>query len=230
MIKKIIYTDRDVKSINVVLGENLKAARKNTGMSQTDVMKAIWGVANNRNRISEIETGKKTLSVIDLLKFQKLYGQSLDYMCGLSVEPEIDMLAGTVNHVVDQSRSLVDMLTGELASVIVNHVKTISQNDYAALLSAAQSLVTIIRASLDVDSMTPQLNHHLNTVTQVIRSIEVKQARQARAVDMQMAQITQRIDKEDGHRLQSDMDKHYQYSIPMPSPYITTNEHEVIYG
>ncbi|MFP3490463.1 hypothetical protein R0K20_22960, partial [Staphylococcus sp. SIMBA_130] len=82
-------------------------------------------VSNNRNRISEIENGKKNLTLIDLLIFQDLYGQSLDYICGLSIEPEIDILAGTVNHVVTQSHAIIEMMTAELASVVVDHMKSI---------------------------------------------------------------------------------------------------------
>ena len=78
MTKRSGYTKRDIKNINIIIGKNLKEARKNAGMSQTDVMRIVWGVSNNRNRISEIENGKKSLSLIDLLIFQDLYSQSLD--------------------------------------------------------------------------------------------------------------------------------------------------------
>ena len=43
--KKIKYSPRDIKNINVIVGLNLAAARRNAGMSQTEVMEAIWGVS-----------------------------------------------------------------------------------------------------------------------------------------------------------------------------------------
>lgn len=218
MAKRLGFTRRDLKSINITIGLNLAAARRNAGMSQTEVMQAVWGVSNNRNRISEIENGKHNLSLADLLIFQDLYGQSLDYICGLSCEPEMDMLAGTVNHVVNQSQALIQMLTTEMASVMVTHVKSIAQNDHEALLSSAKRLCQTAKtdsANTVVGSPTSQA---IGDVMQVIRDIEVKQARQAQAVDMQMAQILDRVDKEDRHRLLKDRDRHYQYSIPLVKP------------
>lgn len=218
MAKRLGFTRRDLKNINITIGLNLAAARRNAGMSQTEVMQAVWGVSNNRNRISEIETGKHSLSLADLLIFQDLYGQSMDYILGLSCEPEMDMLAGTVNHVVNQSRDLIEMLTAELASVMVTHVKSIAQNDHEALLSSAKRLCQTAKtdsANTVVGSPTYQA---IGDVMQVIRDIEVKQARQAQAVDMQMAQILDRVDKEDRHRLLKDRDRHYQFSIPLIKP------------
>ncbi len=219
MAKRLGFTKRDLKSINVTIGLNLAAARRNAGMSQTEVMQAVWGVSNNRNRISEIENGKHNLSLADLLIFQDLYGQSMDYILGLSCEPELDMLAGTVNHVVNQSKSIIELLTSELASVMVTHVKSICQNDHEALLASAKLLCQTVKTdsanAIVVDSPTYQA---IGDVMQVIRDIEVKQARQVQAVDMQMMQIAERVDKEDRHRLLSDRDRHYQYSIPLLKP------------
>lgn len=218
MAKRSGYTKRDIKNINVTVGLNLAAARRNAGMSQTEVMKAVWGVSNNRNRISEIENGKKDLTLIDLLIFQDLYGQSLDYICGLSTEPEVDMLAGTVNHVVNQSQALIEMLTGSMADVIVNHVKSINKNDHEALLDASKRLCNIVRDDHKDDNASVEAVVAASTVMRVVRSIEVKQARQAQAIDTQMTQIAERVDREDRHRLLKDRDRHYQYSIPLPAP------------
>lgn len=228
MAKRLGFTKRDIKSINVTIGLNLAAARRNAGMSQTDVMKAVYGVSNNRNRISEIENGKHNLSLADLLIFQNLYGQSIDYICGLSCEPEIDMLAGTVNHVVNQSQALIEMLTGQLAGVMVSHVKSICKNDHEALLASAKELCGVIksdsvalRAGLSTDDAVSKA---VIGVMQVVRDIEVKQARQVQAVDMQMAQISDRIDKHDRHHLLRDRDRHYQYSMPLIKPTVVNDD------
>lgn len=214
--KKIKYSPRDIKEINVIVGINLAAARRNAGMSQTDVMKAIWGVSTNRNRISEIETGKKDLTLIDLLKFQELYGQSLDYMCGLSVEPEIDMMAGTVNHVVTQARSMIDMLTDELAGAMVNHLKSICQNDYEALLGTAKELSDVVRSENKLNRASPDIVKATSNLLNIIGYIEAKQERQAKAVNTQMIQVAERVDTQDKHRLLSDRSKAYQFSLPIP--------------
>lgn len=231
MTKKIKYSPRDIKEINVIVGINLAAARRNAGMSQTDVMKAIWGVSTNRNRISEIETGKKDLTLIDLLKFQELYGQSLDYICGLSVEPEIDMMAGTVNHVVTQARSMIDMLTDELAGAMVNHLKSICQNDYEALLGAAKDLGNIVKSENKLNRASPAIVKSTSSLLSVISYIEAKQERQAKAVNTQMIQVAERVDTQDKHRLLSDRTKAYQFSLPIPAPdQINVIEDAVIMG
>lgn len=218
MAKRLGFTKRDLKSINVTIGLNLAAARRNAGMSQTEVMQAVWGVSNNRNRISEIENGKHNLSLADILIFQDLYGQSLDYICGLSCEPELDMLAGTVNHVVNQSKSMIELLTTELASVMVTHVKSICKNDHEALLASAKRLCQTAKIDSSNTVVGSPIYQAIGDVMQVIRDIEVKQARQVQAVDMQMAQILDRVDKEDRHRLLKDRDQHYQYSIQLLKP------------
>lgn len=215
MAKRSGYTKRDIKEINVTIGLNLAAARRNAGMSQTEVMKAVWGVSNNRNRISEIENGKKNLTLIDLLIFQDLYGQSLDYICGLSIEPEIDILAGTVNHVVNQSHAIIEMLTTELASVVVDHMKSICANDYEALLTRTKELCEAIKSDHCISEPITQATRE---VMHVIRKIEVDQARKINAVDTQMMQIKERVNNEDRHYLLRDRNKNYQYSMPLLKP------------
>ena len=218
MAKRSGYTKRDVKQINFTIGQNLAAARRNAGMTQTDVMKAIWGVSNNRNRISEIENGKKNLTLIDLLIFQDLYGQSLDYICGLSIEPEIDILAGTVNHVVNQSHTIIEMLTTELASVVVDHIKSICANDHEALLTRTKELCDAIKDDQCTGGVSEPVAQATREVMHVIRKIEVDQARKVNAVDMQMMQIKERINNEDKHYLLRDRNKNYQYSMPLLKP------------
>ena len=218
MAKRLGYTKRDIKSINATIGLNLRAARHNAGMTQKQVMEAVWGVSNTSNRVSEIENGRKDLTLVDLLIFQNLYGQSLDYICGLSTEPEVDMLAGTVNHVVNQSHSLIEMMVGEMAGVLVGHMKSINENDHAALLSEAKGLCAALSKEQTSRKAGEPVAYALGRLTNIVRKIEVDQARKVNAVDMQMTQIAERIDKQDGHHLLKDRNQHYQYSIPLPMP------------
>lgn len=218
MGKRLGYTEKQKNEIRVVVGKNLAAARKNAGMSQTDVMIALWGVDNNRNRISEIENGKKNLDLYDLLIFQNLYGQSMDYILGLSTEPEVDMLAGTVNHVVTQSRSLVEEMTAKFADVMVNHMKAICKNDHETLVSAAKALCDIVKTDAKADHATDDAVNAANYMMQVIRHIEGKMAKQAMQVETQMMQIAEKLDQSDGHRMLKDIDNHYQFSLELPKP------------
>lgn len=184
--KRLGFTDKQLKQIRIVIGKNLAAARRNAGMTQAEVMSKVWGVENTRNRISEIENGNKDLTLVDLLIFQNLYGQSLDYICGLSTEPELDMLASTVNHVVNQSRGMVEHLTQELATTLVEHIKAISKNDHEALLEESKALCGAI---IDSKLNNPIVTKRLANLMRTVRRIESKQARQAMAVETHVMQV-----------------------------------------
>ena len=218
MAKQTGYTKRDLKRINVIMGANLQAARKNAGMTQTDVMKEIWGVSNSRNRISEIENGKKDLSLVDLLVFQRIYGQSIDYICGLSCEPEVEMLAGTVNHIVSLSHNLIEKVTTKFSEVLVGHMKAMCKSDHEALLARSQTLCNAVKTVYTDREVSPAVGRATNDVMQVMRVIETKKAIQTKKVETQMMQIMERMDQQDGHRLIRDRDEPYQYSMALPCP------------
>lgn len=227
--KKIEYTNRDIKDINEVLGANLRAARNNAGLSQSDVMKAIWGVSDNRNRICEIEKGRKSLTVIEILKFQELYGCSLDYLCGLSVEPELDGIAGTVNHVVNQSLGMVDFLTKQMAEVLIDHVKSVSMDNALALVEKAKALCNQIKSDLPAGQIPSiEMAKALRETQALVRDIECDLQKQQMAVQTQLSQRMERVDLEDKHHMMLDRRRGYQFSLPLPRPHII-NDGEVAY-
>ena len=229
MIKRVFFTKRDVQDINKVVGLNLRAARDNSGMSMGEVMEAVWGVTNNKNRICEIERGKKNLTLVDMLLFQELYGCSLDYLCGLSVAPEVDSLAGTVNHAFNQSQAMIDMLTQNMAGVLVNHIKSVAKDDSLALLDSAKNLVAVIQDELGGKVPSPALSKALRDTSDTVRSIESAQKKQNLAVKTQMDQRCSRIDKQDKHHMMIDKRRSYQYSMPLPKPHVVESECEVVY-
>ncbi|WP_352309062.1 helix-turn-helix transcriptional regulator [Psychrobacter sp. W2-37-MNA-CIBAN-0211] len=218
MAKQTGYTKRDLKKINVIMGANLKAARKNAGMTQKDVMQEIWGVSTRSNRISEIENGKKDLSVVDLLVFQRIYGQSVDYICGLSCEPEIDMLAGTANHIVSLSHNLIETVTTKFSEVLIEHMKVICKSDHEALVDRSKALCHAVKSEYSERDVSPVVGRATNDVMQVMRVIETKKTLQSKKVETQMVQIMERMDKLDGHRLIRERDEPYQYSMALPCP------------
>ena len=216
MTIRITYTERDLKNIRVIMGHNLRAARENAQMSMTDVMKAIYGVSNNRNRICEIETArKKELTLSEMLRFQALYGQSLDFMCGLSVEPELDMLAGSVNHAVNQAHSLVETITEQVSEIVVSQLKTVAKDDHATLIQQAKALCDAVKKDHQKGLASHESLVAVGRTMHVIRQIEVKQARNAQAVETQMIQIKERLLATNGHKLIRDRNKQYQYSLPI---------------
>ncbi|HBH34758.1 MAG TPA: XRE family transcriptional regulator, partial [Psychrobacter sp.] len=69
-----------------------------------------------------------------------------------------------------------------------------------------------------------QIAQSAESLMSTIRKIESKQARQIMAVETQMMQIKQRLDKEDKHIMLSDLDCDYQYSLPLSEPVYSDEE------
>lgn len=116
---------------------------------------------------------------------------------------------------------MVEHLTQELATSLVEHIKAISKNDHEALLEESKALCgAIIDSKLNNPIVTVRLANLMRTV----RRIESKQARQAMAVETHMMQVKQRLDKEDKRIMLSDLDCDYQYSLPLPEPVYSDEE------
>ena len=95
-------------------------------------------------------------------------------------------------------------------------MKSICVNDQEALLAEAKQLCRLLKEQeVQKDS---QIAQSAESLMSTIRKIESKQARQIMAVETQMMQIKQRLDKEDKHIMLSDLDCDYQYSLPLPEP------------
>ncbi|MDO5769965.1 MAG: helix-turn-helix transcriptional regulator [Psychrobacter sp.] len=224
MSKKVEFTPKEKDNFLSMLGNNLKIARKAASMSQTDVMRILWGVENNRNRICEIETGKKDISVLDFMLLQDLYKVSADYLLGLSVEYEVDALAGTVNHIVNQSTGLIEQMTSEFSKVLVNHLKKVSKGDNEALLEASKRLWSAIFKYIPSEDIPTDVAQAMSEVASVIRHIEISKARQQMQVETQMMQIKERMDKQDKHMMISDLPRINCLSNQLPLPMISINE------
>lgn len=211
------YSTQQEQEIKKILGKNLRAARDNAAMTQEEVSQIIWKTGN-RNRISEIENGKVNLSAMDLIMFHNLYGQSIDYICGLSIEPEMDALAGTVNHIVAQSKSMVDHLATQMAIVLTSTMKDACKSDMVALLDGASKLCEAVKNERDIHDMPYTVGCALNNLLYAIKHIEQKQLMQDRAVQTQVAEHIERMSEDHNHYLITDIKRAHQYSMPLPSP------------
>jgi transcriptional regulator with XRE-family HTH domain len=69
--KKSIYTREHRRLLR-----RLRGARKEAGLSQADVARAL-GCA--QALVSKVETGQRRLDVVELIRFAKLYGKPLSY-------------------------------------------------------------------------------------------------------------------------------------------------------
>jgi len=70
-VKNSIYT----KEYQAFL-ERLKQARLDAGMTQVEVAKSL---KQQQSYVSKCESGEKRVDVIELMRFAKLYGKSIDW-------------------------------------------------------------------------------------------------------------------------------------------------------
>ena len=63
----------------LAIGERLKTAREYLGLTQEEVSAAV---EIPRTALSQIENGRRKVDALELGRFAKLYGQSVDYLSG----------------------------------------------------------------------------------------------------------------------------------------------------
>lgn len=203
-----------------MIGSNLKSERANLQLTYTQVSTAIWGdtKSGSRSKICGIEAGNRALSVMELLAFQRLYGFSIDYICGLSTESEPDVMSGTVNQVANRIQGLVENLTAEITSVVASNLKPTNKNDSQALLASAKLMCSQLAAEINKGNkdLPKELIESTRRTMFIIKKIEAEAERQDKQISMQVTQIKDRLDKEDRHIMQRDLKKPYQqYSLPL---------------
>lgn len=75
-----------------VLAANLKAARLTAGLTMDGASEIIYGSGKSKkNRLSEYENGESLPNVILLIRMSQAYDVSLDYLVGMSSEPDRDV-------------------------------------------------------------------------------------------------------------------------------------------
>lgn len=213
------FTVAESLFLKKMIGNNLRVARNDHNLTHTQVMKEIWGITKSRSKICEIEAGTRSISVMELLAFQRLYGQSIDYWCGLSVEQDVDHTAGMVNHVTNRMGRLVESLTSEITSIVASQLKSICKNDTHALMSSAKMMCSHVMSGSNKagNSFSPELIEAAKRTMFIINKISAEYERQDKEISMQITQIKERFDKEDSHIMQKDMKNTYhQYALPLP--------------
>lgn len=68
---KIIYTEQYKKFL-----ERLCQARKESGLTQTDVAKAL---GKHQSYVAKCESGERRVDIIELVEYSHLYGKTLSY-------------------------------------------------------------------------------------------------------------------------------------------------------
>lgn len=220
MKKKLVsrcYTPYQQAQIKKLLGRNLKIARENAGLSQTDVMTALWGNNKNRNRISEIENGHTEIDMFVFLLLVNLYGQSADYVLGRSCEPINDILAAHINNVRLNTKHYLEPIIDAMTASVVEAIGKIDKDEHLVLVDRAKNLVAyLLEHGKSLKKDYPVLHQMLLGVEQSVRTIGVNEAKRQRQMQAQLDDIAKRHDE--GHLLFDDLHKSVQYTLPLPEP------------
>ncbi len=198
-----------------LIGRNLAGARNTAGLSQSEVMSKIFGSKDpkQKNRISEIESGK-TLPDAELLqRLCKLYSTSADYVLGFSVEPELDATAGRVgmlyNGMKEVTADLVQELTMQVSLASASFLAAMPKPHNIALVEATKKVWREFTANKA--DMPPEMAEAIFDMWSITRECDQYLATQMRGFEMRLNDIGQRNDKEDKHQMLSDIvDKHIQ--------------------
>ncbi|MDO4440558.1 MAG: helix-turn-helix domain-containing protein [Moraxella sp.] len=213
------YTPRQRDDIKKLLGKNLRIARENAGLSQSDVMQRLWGDCKRRNRISEIENGHAEIDLFQFLLFLDLYGQSADYILGRSCEPINDILAAHINNIRLHTKSYLEPIVEQMTACVVGHLTKVDKDEHLMLIDRAKNLsFYLMQHGKELKQDYPVLHQMLLGIEQSVRIIGVNEARRQNQMQAQLDAIAQRHDADDGHMLLSDLGRATQYTLPFPEP------------
>ena len=218
-LTKRYFTENQQRQRKKLLGNNLKVARIGAGYTQAQVMEQVWGIDNNRNRISEIENGHVDISIDMLLILSDLYGCSTDYILGKSCEPINDIYASHINNVLINTRHYFEPMIEQMVTSITDVIKKVDKDEHLELVKCCEKISNyLIINNQKIKESDETLHHLLIHLEYIIRKINVKQAQKQTQIQAQLEQIAERMDREDKHRLLVDIDKQHQYSLPLPTP------------
>lgn len=137
-----------------LIGIKLCAARKLSKMTQTDVMLKVFNVKNpnQKNRISEIESGKVAPDSELLQELCLLYGVSADWILGFTVEPEIDLTASRVGllyngmaHALSPLvERIIEQVSGSFAEAGSQYLATLPNSGVLALIQNSKKIINEI--------------------------------------------------------------------------------------
>lgn len=203
--------DINQQQLMKVIGENLYKARRMAQLNQAQVMKDVWGTdGKNTNRISEIETGAKPVSLSILLKLATLYGTSLDYIFGLSSEPEVDLNSARAGMVLNGLRSIGLEVMDELSQVLSRTIAKMPRNEAILLVEDSKATMNVYRETMLKDpafkDKYPDLTFQLHRLSTTTRRTEAQIARHMQQLELAAEETMARTDKKDnGHLLLTDV-------------------------
>lgn len=222
---KRYFTDSQRSQRKKLLGINLKVARVGAGYTQAEVMERVWGITNNRNRISELENGHVDVNIELLIILADMYGCTVDYLLGRSCEPINDIYANHLNHILLNCRKYFEPMIEQMVGSVTDFMQKVDKDEHMDLVNTCKKIRDYtLKHSDDLKKFDPNFHHLLHYLEWNIRKIATKEAQKQTQFQAHIDNINQRIDREDRHRLLDELKTGYQYSFPLPEPTIEVVE------
>ncbi|WP_322977435.1 helix-turn-helix transcriptional regulator [Acinetobacter pittii] len=157
--------------LQLTIGKNLKTARQHVAdMSMREVMMKVWGIANSKNRLSEIENGSRMPSPFILLRLSLLYGVSLDYIFGVSSDIERDLESSRAGRITQGLREIAIDLVDKIGDTLAKQVSVLPRMEAIILKDKALQMVYMLRnAECNEQGITPEV---FDSIIELSDSIE----------------------------------------------------------
>lgn len=194
-----------------IIGKNLANARHLAGYSQLDVMREIWSeTGKQKNRISEIESGRALPDAELLSVLCQFYGVSADYVCGLSAEPEIDQTAGRVGMIYNGLKEIasesVRQMVESISKISASYIAAMPKPHALAMMDAAK-LVWHEYTKKDNSKIKrdyPELNDAIFKMFNVVKEFEKAQAINLNRYNLALDEVLQHDTADPTHHLLTD--------------------------
>jgi transcriptional regulator with XRE-family HTH domain len=180
------------------IGKNLKAARIYAKRSLAEVMLAIWGIADNKNRLKEIESGSRMPSPFILHRLSALYKVSLDFIFGLSHEIERDEVCAEGGRTAQALRELGLDIIEQVNAILSKQVGVLPRSEAMVLLEEAKELTYKYKNKcLDKVFMSQarHLEQNFEGLEYACMQLDSAIARHFRAMEITVCDHITRIDK-----------------------------------
>lgn len=206
------YSPNKIIRTNSIIGKNLMIARKNAGLTQIDVAISIYGNKNKKNYISDIEAGKRNIDFYLFLLLVNLYGQSADYILGLSSEPMHDIYAGHINYIQLCAKKYIEPLIEQMTENLVDYMTTIDKDNHYKLVELSRDIANCVMTDKSLKNNNPKLHQMLLHMSDIVRRIDVAHARKMTRINAHIQDISEKYDE---HTL---LYENHQYTIPFLEP------------
>lgn len=120
--KQRVERRKENDALRAIIGARMRSARTLNGMSQEDCAKDLG--YSNSTQLSLAEKGDRLPPTAILVRASEVYGVSMDYLMGLSDEPERDPRAAERNARFRQVNTVIESTGRTIVTAVLSHMNS----------------------------------------------------------------------------------------------------------